>query len=99
MRRCSDCRRYLKSLIEQQQQACNEATVAARVGGSLILAGRLQTHLSYLSNLQLAEVMLEFVWSDLDALSPQCTITAEAVYRLRNQHRPRRFSPPALDQV
>src|ERR1700685_1226076 len=98
MSRCSNQRSYLKFLIEEQQQACNEPTIAARVAGSLILAGRLQQHLRCLSNPELAEVMLEFVWGHLEALSPQCTITAEAVYRLRSKNVPRRFNPPALDQ-
>ena len=97
MRRCSNQRSYLKLLIEEQQQACQEATVAARVAGSLILAGHLQHHLSHLSNSELADVMLEFVWSKLDSLSPECTITAEAVYRLRSNNVPLRFNPPALD--
>jgi hypothetical protein len=98
MRRCSDRRRYLKSLIEEHQQACNEPTVAARVAGSLILAGRLQQHLRCLSNPELADVMLEFVWGRLDSLSPECTITAEVVHRLGNSAHSRRFNPLALAQ-
>jgi len=67
--------------------------VAARVAGSLILAGRLQKHLSCLSNPELADVMIEFVWSNLDALSPQCTITAEVAHRLGSKIHPRRLNP------
>lgn len=98
MERCSERRRYLKSLIEQQEQASTEATIAARVGGSLILAGRLQQHLSCLSNAELADVLLEFVWSRLDSLSPQCAIVAEAVFRLDKRNDSRRFTPLALDR-
>ena len=87
MRRCSNQRSYLISLVEEQKQACQEATVAARVAGSLITAARLQQYLKPLSNARVAQIMLDFVWAEMDLFCPNATITAEAIHRLSGHKR------------
>ena len=90
MRRCSNQRSYLISLVEEQKQACQEATVAARVAGSLITAARLQKYLEPLSNARIGQIMLDFVWAEMDLFCPNATITAEAIHRLSGRkHRAR----------
>jgi hypothetical protein len=87
MKPCSNQRSYLKSLVEEQKQACQEATVAARVAGSLMTAARLQKYLEPLSNARLGQIMLDFVWAEMDLFCPNATITAEAIHRLSGHNR------------
>jgi hypothetical protein len=98
MRRCSNQRSYLNSLVEEQKQACQEATVAARVAGSLITAARLQKYLKPLSNARIAQIMLDFVWSDMDLFCPDATITVEAIHRLSGRTRRTRSHRISADQ-
>jgi hypothetical protein len=98
MKRCSNQRGYLTSLVEEQKQACQEATVAARVAGSLITAARLQKYLKPLSNARIAQIMLDFVWSEMAAYCPASTITAEAIHRLGGHTRRARGRDIPLDE-
>jgi hypothetical protein len=87
MRRCPEQPTYLKYLIDQQQKASQEATVAARVAGSLLAAARLQHYLEPLSDARIGQIMLDFVWAEMDYLSPIATITATGIRRLSGRTR------------
>ena len=72
----------LAFLIQEQRDAAAESTVTARVAGCLIISARLQQRLQRITNDQIGQVLIDFVWSEMDKLSPEAVITAEAICRL-----------------
>ena len=72
----------LAFLIQEQRDAAAESTVTARVAGCLIISARLQQRLQRITNDQIGQVLVDFVWSEMDKLSPEAVITAEAICRL-----------------
>lgn len=69
-------------LIREQRNAAAEPTIAGRVAGCLILTAQLQERLLRLSNDQIGQVLFDFVGSEMDVLSPEAAVTAEAIFRL-----------------
>jgi hypothetical protein len=82
MANASEHSKDIRRLVQEQRDAANEPTVAARLAGCLIISARLQEYLQVLSNAQIAEVMSDLVWSEMDSYSPEAIITAEAISRL-----------------
>ena len=69
-------------LIETQRKLSISRNRFERVVGSLFVAGLLQERLFALADHELGQLMVDFVWNDMDVLSPEMTICQVATERL-----------------
>jgi len=72
----------VERLIQEQRRLAHSENRFERVVGSLFVAGLLQERLSALADHELGQLMVTFVWKDMNVFSPEMTICQVATERL-----------------
>jgi atypical dual specificity phosphatase len=70
------------ALIEEQRRLAHSKNPLERVVGSLCVAARLKRSLAALPDAAVGQLMFDFVWNELNLLSPEMAICQEATERL-----------------
>lgn len=69
-------------LIETQRRLSDSEHSFERVVGTLCVAGNLQERLARLNDRQVGQLVFDYVWDQLNLLSPEMTICQHAASRL-----------------
>lgn len=74
----------IEDLIELQRRLMHSENRFERVIGTLYVAGLLKERLDAVSDRAVGQLMFDYVWNDMNALSPELTICEVATDRLLN---------------
>ena len=74
----------IEDLIELQRRLMHSENRFERVIGTLCVAGLLKERLEAVSDRAVGQLMFDYVWNDMNALSPELTICEVATDRLLN---------------
>ena len=72
----------LEDIIEEQRRLSASANPFERVVGSLCVAGLLQQRLAELTDAAVGQLMFDYLWNEMNLLSPEMTICQAATERL-----------------
>ncbi len=72
----------VEGLIEAQRRLLLSKNPFERVVGTLCLAGALKERLAALSDLAIGQLMFDYLWNEMNLLSPEMTICQAATERL-----------------
>ena len=73
----------VEGLIEAQRRLSASNNPFERVVGTLCVAGLLKQRLAALPDEALAQLIVDYVWNDMNVFSPELTICEAATERLR----------------
>jgi hypothetical protein len=74
----------IEDLIELQRSLMRSESRFERVVGTLCVAGLLKERLDAVSDRAVGQLMFDYVWNDMNALSPELAICEVATDRLLN---------------
>jgi hypothetical protein len=75
----------IRELIGEQRRRLNSGNPVERLAAALLIPGELMKRLRYLQDFEIAQLLEDEVWSNLNLAAPEATVCMEAADRLRGR--------------